>query len=129
MSVNSTQGIYETRTVTVTSDGTGVSIYQRVYVAATGVVTVAGATDDADFIAMQPIAANFTGAAMPIGGGGTRYFIASGAITAGAKLYSAAAGALSATAGSGHLVGKAWADTADTQVGVYVPISEAIGET
>jgi hypothetical protein len=106
------------------ADATGCGAYLRCKFNTNGVLTVAGATDDANMISVSAVAANAIGFFSYIAGPGTRWGIASGAISAGSPIYSAAAGQISATQGTGHLIGRAVTDGTNGNPFIWIPLSE-----
>ncbi|MBS0328228.1 MAG: DUF2190 family protein [Proteobacteria bacterium] len=108
-----------------------IGLYQRVkFTTATGSdqkakIDVAGATDRGCGIAMQPIAAGAFGTIKFLNSPGEQFGIASGTITQGSDVYTAASGAYSNTQGSGVLAGKAVCTGADAGTFIFVPIIAA----
>jgi hypothetical protein len=83
---------------------------------------VAGITERADVVAMQPIVAGEWGTVKFLNGCGEQFAIATETITRGDELYSAASGQMSKSSGSSAvLCGRATSDATATNVFTYSP--------
>lgn len=102
-----------------------ISQYARVVMASTGTISAAGLTDqDIGVVTREAFASGDVVDVALTSKPGTHYAIADGAITAGAKVYTAASGKVSATAtGTSYLRGRALdAATADGDIIEVLPM-------
>lgn len=87
-------------------------------------IVAAGATEPAQVVAMQPIAAGAYGAVKFVNCGGETYGIMNGNIACGAQLYAAASGEVSASsAGSALKVGTTTSTGNDNGPVTYTPVA------
>ncbi len=125
---------YPNKTINETGFGSylaaaAIAIYLRCkFVTPAGVdgkasINVCDIADNADVVAMVPIASGAYGAVSYLNRGGEQYGIASGTIAVGAPVYTAALGKVSAASGGGALlVGKATCAGYDGGVVTYAPV-------
>lgn len=124
--------ILESRFGSFVCDTAGaLTIYQRVKFSTANVdnsgkptIVAAGATDRAIGVCMQPIAVGLAGTISMLNGPGEQFGIASGPITAGALVYAAASGQVTASSGGGaYLAGIATTNGYDQNPFTYMPLT------
>lgn len=112
--------------------GEAIALYQRVKFNTTAAgdlsgkpqIVVAGATDRACGVAVQPIASGAYGTIKYINSPGEQFGNCVGSITLGALVYAAAAGALTASSGGGaYVAGTSTSTGANGGTLTYLPIS------